>query len=120
MDPGQLLAILTGIVGGTLVCMTPVFIVRNVLAHREKIAKIRQGMDVNQNALAPADVEALRREMATLRETTTRFDMSFDAALARVEQRLDSLETPVFAERERREYGTMGVEDAPSVASVRR
>ena len=124
MGPGELLAILAGIASGTLICMTPIFIVRNVLAHRERIAKIQQGVDSGRTTLTPADVDALRREMAALRETTTRFDMSFDAALARVEERLDSLETGREGQEtlpiERREYGTHVTEDAPVVSLGRR
>jgi TolA-binding protein len=37
-------------------------------------------------------IGALREDLAQLRETSTRFDISVDAALERVEQRLDHVE----------------------------
>ena len=37
-------------------------------------------------------IEELRREVAALRETSTRFDMSFDAAITRLEQRMNFVE----------------------------
>ena len=90
MSPGDILW-LAGIAGTTSVLMTPVFIVRQVLKHREKLAAIKNKVD-GSPALA-ADLAALRRELADLRETSTRFDMSFDAALSQVENRLRDVET---------------------------
>lgn len=52
-----------------------------VTAHR------RAGNESTLQAL-----QELRREVQDLRETTTRFDMSFDAALTRLEQRVDRVE----------------------------
>jgi hypothetical protein len=37
-------------------------------------------------------IEDLRKEVAELRDTTTRFDMSFDAAISHLEQRMDHLD----------------------------
>jgi hypothetical protein len=73
-----------------LVVLSPAAIVGVVLRHREKMTALK-----NRQEGAPglvAEVHELRNEMAQLRETTTRFDMSFDAALQRVEQRLDTVE----------------------------
>ena len=39
-----------------------------------------------------AELTALRNEVASLRDTTTRFDMSFDAAITRLEDRVDRVE----------------------------
>ena len=93
MSPAEFLLALAGILGGTGFLMTPVFIVRMVLKHREKLEAMKYpkpgppGSPVVMDAL-----DELRREMAMLRDTTTKFDMSFDAALARVEDRLNTLE----------------------------
>jgi hypothetical protein len=38
-------------------------------------------------------IEAIRKELADLRETSTRYDVSFDTALQRMEGRLVSLES---------------------------
>jgi hypothetical protein len=81
---------LAGMVAGGAFLLSPVMIVRQVLGHRERMAALR-----NRQEGAPGvveEIQALRQEMATLRETTTRFDMSFDAALARVEDRLTRVE----------------------------
>ncbi|MEI6431799.1 MAG: hypothetical protein WCP07_06435 [bacterium] len=138
MGPGELIAILAGIGCGTVALMTPVWIIKNILAHREKMARIKQGIEGGVNGLTPEEVDSLRRELAVLRETTTRFDMSFDAALSRVEERLDSLETQQAAQNEdaiaaqrgvgydlplateRREYGKNSLEEAPAVSLGRR
>jgi hypothetical protein len=34
----------------------------------------------------------MKRQLTELRETTTRFDMSFDAAVTRLEERVDRIE----------------------------
>ncbi len=66
-----------------------------------RIEELRQGNSANaerNSAAAPLDansageVVALRREVQSLRDTTTKFDMSFDAALERLEQRVDRME----------------------------
>ena len=88
--PAELLAIILGCGVGGAVLLSPVFITRMILAHREKVLGLK-----NRQEGAPglvSEVEALRREIAALRETTTHFDMSFDAALHRVEERLSSVE----------------------------
>jgi len=90
MSPPEFLLAMAGIIAGGTFLLSPVMIVRTVLNHREKMAALR-----NRQEGAPGVVEemaALRRDMAALRETTTRFDMSFDAALSRVEDRLGTLE----------------------------
>ena len=72
---------LAGILGGTGVLMSPVFIVRMVLKHRERLSDL-QNKSVGGSPALIEEVATLRREMEALRETTTRFDMSFDAALS--------------------------------------
>jgi hypothetical protein len=101
---------LAGIIGGTGFLLTPVFIVRMVLKHREKIEAMKYPKPGAPGSPAVMDAIAeLRQEMAQLRDTTTKFDMSFDAALARVEDRLETLE------RERGTVTTRAV-DSPRVA----
>lgn len=76
--------------GSGMVLMTPVLIVRMILAHREKLIALRYRQEG-----APGLVEemtALRHEMSQLRETTGKFDMSFDTALDRLEERVVQLE----------------------------
>ena len=44
-------------------------------------------------------LEELRREVQALRETTTKFDMAFDASLSRLEERVDRIEERSAATR---------------------
>ena len=44
------------------------------------------------SASEAGELAALRREVQELRDTTTRFDLSFDAALERLERRMDYAE----------------------------
>jgi hypothetical protein len=46
-----------------------------------------------------AAVDALRKEVADLRDTATRYDVSFDTALQRLEARVVNLETARIAAR---------------------
>jgi len=63
------------------------------LSHQKKMAelqlKLRQG---GQDNTLRASVEALREEVRALRDTTTQYDLSFDTALQRVEQRISRVE----------------------------
>ena len=62
------------------------------LSHAQKMAKIKAERGTNLPPNVVAELTALREEVAHLRETTTRFDMSFDAALTRLEERVDTVE----------------------------
>lgn len=90
MPASEFFLILSAIGGGTLFLLSPVMIVKTVLHHREKMASLKYGSEGSPALLE--EMQRLRREVAELRETTTRFDMSFDAGLARVEDRLTSVE----------------------------
>lgn len=87
---GEELAIVLGFLTGGAFLLSPVMIVRMVIAHRERMAKAN-----DPRTGAPGLVEevaALRREIAQVRESATHYDLSFDAALTRVESRLHTLE----------------------------
>jgi hypothetical protein len=43
-----------------------------------------------------AAIDELRGEVRQLRDTTMRYDMSFDAALTRMEERVDRIETRTY------------------------
>lgn len=102
---------------GTMTVLSPVWIVHLIVRHREKLEAMKLKQDSAPVILQ--QMEALRQEMASLRETTTRFDMSFDAALNRVEQRLNTLEdtTQATPTQYARQYNT---EDTPAETVLRR
>lgn len=85
MDTGAAVTIVLSVLFGS-----PAVITYIALRHRERMESIKHRID--SGPALREELVALRREMTTLRETTTKFDMSFDAALDRVEARLDSLE----------------------------
>lgn len=67
-----------------------------ILQHRLKMAEIKgppKGGGVSVDATTLAAIEELRGELRQLRDTTMRYDMSFDAALTRMEERVDRMET---------------------------
>lgn len=92
--PDFVLAVL-GILTGGAFLLSPMMIVRQILKHRERMAQIQN--QVGGGAKLAEEITALRQEMSELRETTTRFDMAFDAALARVEDRLNFTESQANA-----------------------
>lgn len=71
----QEIAIIGAFVAGTAFLLSPVMIVRMIIAHREKMKAMEQG--ANAPSLV-AEMQNLRREMAQMRETSTQFDMSLD------------------------------------------
>jgi hypothetical protein len=63
-----------------------------ILGHIAKMAEIKSKSDGDQGATAQ-QLAQMQSELKALRETTTRFDVSFDAALTRLEERIQSAET---------------------------
>ena len=89
MDPSAFaMAIIGGVAAGTL--LVPVAIARIIVKHREHMAQMRYRQEGSPGLVE--EVAALRREVTQLRETTTKFDVSFDAAICRVEERVERLE----------------------------
>lgn len=60
--------------------------------NRRKMEEIRARQRVDISAETRAALEALRQEIADLRDTTTKYDVSFDTALQRLEGRLAGVE----------------------------
>ncbi len=78
-----------------LIFGTPIVVV--LTHHWRKVLelklKLRQGAD--QNVVDA--LQDLRQQMTDLRDTTTRYDLSFDAALQRLESRVTNVERQVAA-----------------------
>ena len=65
------------------------------MRHKHKIDEMRvlRGVDQGVGNDVVSEIRQLRQQVAELRDTTTRYDMSFDAALQRLESRVGHLET---------------------------
>lgn len=63
-----------------------------VLGHIARMAEIKSKGEGDRGEMA-RQMAAVQEELKALRETTTRFDVSFDAALTRLEERVQSMET---------------------------
>jgi len=84
---GEFLEGLTGL--AAVIC---IFGVPWITYHQRKMLeiKLRMGQQGDQNVLA--ELQELKRQMTEMRDTTTRYDMSFDAALQRLESRVGNME----------------------------
>jgi hypothetical protein len=90
-DFSALLATLSGFGGVALIIWTSI---------RGKIALIKAKTEAHQMAASPqhntsviAELQALRQQIAEMQSTSHQFDISFDAALGRLEGRVNRLET---------------------------
>ena len=68
---------------------TPVIAV--LASHFRQMAEIKS-RSPQGNPTVIADLEEIKQQMAALRDTTTRYDMSFDTALQRLESRMSNME----------------------------
>src|SRR5687767_14342147 len=59
--------------------------------HQRKLIEARSRAG-NQDSATLSELQKLRREVEELRDTTTRYDMSFDTALQRIESRVSNVE----------------------------
>jgi len=82
MDPGQI-ALLIPIV----VLFIP--IVAIVTDHQRKVLELKLRLKGEVPKEVQAELAELKNQVAELRDTTTKFDMSFDAAISRLEDRVD-------------------------------
>lgn len=94
--------------------MVLVGLAKSVMKHRQQMAEVghmrredgelgqlrvqlKLGAQQKGDARLLAEIEQLRKEFASLRDTATQYDLSFDTALQRVEGRLGSIESRVGA-----------------------
>ena len=59
--------------------------------HQRKLLEARARLG-NQDSSTLEELQRLRKEVQELRDTTTRYDMSFDTALQRLESRVANVE----------------------------
>lgn len=71
--------------------------------NKAKIDKMRAEREIMQQSLAPrselssTDVQGLKEQISEMQNTSHQFDISFDAALSRLEERVSRVETKVAA-----------------------
>lgn len=84
-DPGVIAVMipLLGVVAG---------IVAIVTSHIRSMEQIRLKAKGQASESVQAELQAMRQEIAALRDTTTKFDISFDAALGSLETRMERVE----------------------------
>lgn len=69
-----------------------VFAIPIITAHQRQMMELKLKMGQNVDRSLVAELQSMRQELAELRDTSTRYDMSFDAALQRIESRVGHLE----------------------------
>jgi hypothetical protein len=78
---------------GALFLAIPIYAIHAY--NRRKVEEVRARQDVQIAAETRAALEAMRKEIAALRDTTTEYDVSFDTALHRIESRVAHVEQRV-------------------------
>lgn len=64
-------------------------------SHRRKVLELELQLRGQGDNGVRAEVEALRQEVRSLRDTSTQYDLSFDTALQRMERRVEGIERKV-------------------------
>ena len=90
MELGPFIIALAGIVA-----VFGIPIVAIVTEHRRKMIELQIRLKNEGSSAVAAQMDALREEVRSLRDTTMQYDMSFDTALQRMEQRMGHLERRV-------------------------
>jgi hypothetical protein len=91
MDAGQM-GVLIPIIG---VCIP---IVAIITSHQRKVLEMKLRLKGEVPNELKAELAELKKQVADLRDTTTKFDMSFDAAIGRLEDRVDKVEARQYGE----------------------
>ena len=66
--------------------------ISSILRHQRKMLEIKAKVGYHPTEIGSNELRELTRQIAELRDTTTRYDMSFDSALQRLESRVGNLE----------------------------
>lgn len=67
-------------------------IVAIVTAHLREMAKIKAHQGSQLSEEVRSEMREMKAQLAELRDTTTKFDLSFDAALTQIEERVERVE----------------------------
>jgi hypothetical protein len=79
-----------GMVAILLIFGLPIIAV--ITSHHRKLMEMKLRMGADRHSTSSQDLQDLKRAIDELRDTTTRYDISFDAALQRIESRVGHLE----------------------------
>lgn len=81
-----------------VVCVFSIPMLAIWTSHKRKMMELQLKMrGQGDNVDSRAEIEALRQEMRSLRDTTTQYDISFDTALQRMEGRVEGVERQIKA-----------------------
>ena len=83
MEPIQFFALLFGV---------SIPIVALITSHLREMAKIKARQGTELSAEVRAELNEIKQHLSELREMTTKFDLSFDTALTRLEERVERVE----------------------------
>ncbi|MBC8138892.1 MAG: hypothetical protein H8F28_23700 [Fibrella sp.] len=83
--------------------------------HRIRLEEIRSQRGAGMNEEAVAALREMQRELRDLRETTTRFDLSFDAGLDRLEERVVRVEGRSMTPTAYRNGAATGIEEPQTI-----
>jgi len=72
-------------------------IVAVITSHQRKLAELKLRMGAQMNSPSSSELQELKRAIDELRDTTTRYDISFDAALQRMDSRMNNVEQRLSA-----------------------
>jgi hypothetical protein len=87
MDPGEFIGLIA------VICIFGIIPVSGIwTSHRRKMLELQLRLRNEGSSSLQAEVEALRQEVRNLRDTTMQYDLSFDTALQRMEQRVEGIE----------------------------
>jgi len=78
-----------------VICIFGGPVIAIILHHQRKMMEMRLQIRDQADQSVLTELRDLRNQMAELRDTTTKYDLSFDAALQRIESRVGRLEQRV-------------------------